>query len=65
MIKFIEFLVRYGYDISPYVYPCKPLSYYDYEKIQKRIIKLLMEHDDYILPELEEDYPELFEVIDF
>lgn len=42
--KFFELLIFSGYDITFYI--GKPLSYYDYDKLEKRVKELEQEQQD-------------------
>lgn len=45
LVKMIETLVRFGYDITPWIQ--KPCSYFDMEKVLKYIVEIHEDHGEF------------------
>jgi hypothetical protein len=45
LIEYIELLCRYGYNIEHLI--CKPLAYFDFDKVKNAINEFREKHDTY------------------
>tara|TARA_R110002033_G_scaffold134861_1_gene174579 strand:+ start:330 stop:584 length:255 start_codon:yes stop_codon:yes gene_type:complete len=59
LCKFIETLVRFGYDISPYIQ--KPCSYFNMKAVLNHIVEIHKDHGEFnesreFMPEMKEEF---------
>ncbi len=59
LVRFIETLVRFGYDISPYIQ--KPCSYFNMKGVLNRIVEIHQDHGEFdicseLMPEMKEEF---------
>ena len=59
LVRFIETLVRFGYDISPYIQ--KPCSYFNMKGVLNRIVEIHEDHGEFneyseFMPKLKEEF---------
>tara|TARA_R110001606_G_scaffold24674_3_gene81358 strand:+ start:1114 stop:1368 length:255 start_codon:yes stop_codon:yes gene_type:complete len=64
LVRFIETLVRFGYDISEYIQ--KPCSHFNMKEVLKSIVTLHQEHGEFnlsgeLMPRLKEEFISLLE----